>query len=137
VFLKTKPGNKMGFRYNTVLLIDDDETDNFIMERLITLSGFSENIITYEDSKSALMFFKRKRPVHVPNWVFLDINMPIVSGFHFLDEIEKLEPGYLDNMKVVILSNSINPSDVKKAKSYSRVKHFLQKPLKFSDFEKL
>ncbi len=78
------------FFTEAVLLVDDNDTDNFIHKRIIELAGFSKNIIVKNSGKSALEFLESNQitPENIPGVVFLDINMPIVDGFVFLFEYE-------------------------------------------------
>ncbi|MGN6648250.1 MAG: response regulator, partial [Cytophaga sp.] len=73
-----------------VMLVDDNETDNFIHRRVLEMGNFSENIIVKNSGKSALEYLEanQSNPDLIPEVIFLDINMPIVDGFVFLFEFE-------------------------------------------------
>jgi CheY-like chemotaxis protein len=123
-------------KHKTVMLIDDNEIDNFINEKLIKAYLFAENVYVHTSTKSALEFLKNlevtfdELPAElIPSHILLDINMPILDGFHFLDEFEKFSGGIKDKIKVIMLTTSMNPMDIEKSKAYKSVAKFLHKPL--------
>ena len=74
-----------------VLLVDDNDTDNFISKRIIELTGFAKNVEVRNSGKAALDYLRENQTNLdcVPNIIFLDINMPVVDGFVFLYEFDK------------------------------------------------
>ena len=123
------------FKHKAVMLIDDNDIDNFINEKIIKGFSFADNVYTHSSSKSALEFLKnleilKNVPAElIPDYIFLDINMPIMDGFHFLDEFQKLSSRFRSSIKVVMLTTSLNQSDVEKVKPFKQVVKFLHKPL--------
>ncbi len=115
------------FFTDTVLLIDDNDTDNFIHKRIIELAGFSKNIIVKNSGKTALEFLETKEVI--PSVVFLDINMPIVDGFVFLFEYDNFPEEVKEKCKIVILSSSDNKKDIDRIVDNEYVVHFITKPL--------
>ena len=86
-----------GKKYRTVMLIDDNEIDNLINQKMIEAASISENIYTHTGAKSAIEFLRNMERLDVaeqvlPDVIFLDIDMPLMDGFQFLDEFEKLSP---------------------------------------------
>lgn len=116
---------------DTILLVDDNETDNFIHKRVIELNHFAKNIIIKNSGKSALEYLQQNQdnPSAIPNVIFLDINMPIVDGFVFLFEYESFPDSIKNKSKVVILSSSDNKKDIDRIVDNDYVVHFLTKPL--------
>lgn len=136
--------NMREFKYKSIMLIDDNEIDNFINEKIVQASSFADNIYVHTSSKSALEFLKnimltkKKFPKElIPAYVFLDINMPMLDGFQFLDEYEKLIKDSEFKTKIVMLTTSLNPYDIEKSKSYSSVIDFIHKPLTEEALNKL
>lgn len=122
------------------MLIDDNEIDNFINEKLIKAYYFAENVYVHTSTKSALEFLKNIEvtleaiPADlIPSHLLLDINMPILDGFHFLDEFEKFSPELKQKIKIIMLTTSLNPMDIEKSKTYKHVVKFLHKPLTESE----
>ncbi|MCH8319153.1 MAG: response regulator [Bacteroidetes bacterium] len=117
------------------MLIDDNEIDNFINKKLLEAENFSEKILVYTSSISALEFFKNIRSNNglpgelFPDMMFLDINMPIIDGFQFLEEYERINKNYKSDCKIVILTTSINPKDVEQSQENKHVVQFVNKPL--------
>jgi CheY-like chemotaxis protein len=96
-------------RYKTVMLIDDNEIDNLINQKMIEAAAISENIYTHTGAKSAIEFLKNMEKMDIaekvlPDIIFLDIDMPLMDGFQFLDEFEKLTPMAKSKCKIVMLS---------------------------------
>jgi CheY-like chemotaxis protein len=123
-------------KYNTVMLVDDNEIDNFIDEKLIKAFDFAENVYIHTSAKSALESLRNlsltqnKLPEElIPHFLFLDINMPFLDGFNFLDEFGKLDDQITSKIKIVMLTSSVNPEDIEKSKKYPRVFKFIHKPL--------
>ena len=84
-----------GKKYRTVMLIDDNEIDNLINQKMIEAASITDNIYTHTGAKSAIEFLKNMEKLDVaeqvlPDVIFLDIDMPLMDGFQFLDEFEKL-----------------------------------------------
>ena len=133
----------MGSKFKTVMLIDDNEIDNLINQKMIEASGITENIYTHTGAKSAIEFLKNLEKVGavssevLPDVIFLDIDMPLMDGFQFMDEFVKLKDDTQNKCKVVILTSSINPQDMSKSKNYPSVKKYLNKPLTQSALEGL
>lgn len=127
------------FFTETVLLVDDNDTDNFIHKRIIELAGFSKNIIVKNSGKSALEFLESNQvtPENVPGVVFLDINMPIVDGFVFLFEYDNFPEEIKQKCKIVILSSSDNKKDIDRIVDNEYVVHFITKPLSEESLEEL
>jgi CheY-like chemotaxis protein len=127
------------FFTETVLLVDDNDTDNFIHKRIIELAGFSKNIIVKNSGKSALEFLESNQvtPDNIPGVVFLDINMPIVDGFVFLFEYDNFPEEIKQKCKIVILSSSDNKKDIDRIVDNEYVVHFITKPLSEESLEEL
>ncbi len=115
------------FKYNSVMIIDDDAIHCFITERLLQGYLFSKEIIAHENSKDALDYLKQMQGKKMPDYIFLDICLPVIDGFEFLSEFEKLSPPC--QSKVVILTASIAPEDKEKAKEFKCVVDWMAKPL--------
>lgn len=123
------------YKYNNVVLIDDNEVDNLINQKLMKTTKFARLIYTYTSGKSALEFFKNidKNPDFpselIPDLVLLDINMPLMNGFLFIESFNKLSKRVTENTKIIILTSSANPQDIQKASEMDVVVEYLPKPL--------
>jgi CheY-like chemotaxis protein len=129
-------------KYRTVMLIDDNEIDNLINQKMIEAASVTENIYTHTGAKSAIEFLKNMEKLEMadqvlPDVIFLDIDMPLMDGFQFLDEFEKLTNIAKKKCKIVMLTSSINPQDFNRSKKYENVRLYLNKPLSHDSIVKL
>lgn len=128
---------------NTVMLIDDNEIDNYVSERVLKTSGFAKNVFVHTSAKSAIEFLRNielsaEFPIALsPDYILLDLNLPFLDGFYFLDEFESLSNSTKSKTKIVILSCSIHPTDREKAKKYEYVADFFLKPILKEDLPRL
>jgi CheY-like chemotaxis protein len=101
-----------------VLLVDDDPITHFINEKVLRKSGIVNEIQTANNGKEALdaIKFHYDTKGQAPDLIFLDINMPVMDGFEFLDNLADLKIKNKENTRIIILSSSINESDIEKAK---------------------
>lgn len=106
-----------------IYLIDDDEIQNLVNSKMLSLLGKDLNMITFTNARNALD--KIQEEDKFPNLILLDINMPKMNGWDFLDVFDDLNKG----SDVYLLTSSINENDMAKAKNYHSVKAFLTKPL--------
>lgn len=113
------------------MLVDDNDTDNFISKRIIEITKFANRVEVKNSGKSALDYLRENQDniEELPNLIFLDINMPIVDGFVFLYEFEKFSDLIKDKCKVIILSSSDNKRDIDKIVNNNHVIKFITKPL--------
>jgi CheY-like chemotaxis protein len=123
------------YKYQYVMLLDDNELDNFINQKIIEANHFSKKIYTNTSGKSALEFLsnllvlEEDSLVIFPRVIFIDINMPIMDGFQFVKSLKNLPQDKLKDCKLVILTSSMFEEDQKKAKELLSNIVFLNKPL--------
>lgn len=134
---------KPSFKSKTVLLIDDNEIDNFINQKMIEASLFAENVFIYTSATGALEHlvnlsnnFEMSQDI-IPDYIFLDINMPVMDGHQFLREFENLDDRISKHCKIVVLTSSLNPIDKEKVNEFDSVINFLNKPLTESEIAKI
>jgi CheY-like chemotaxis protein len=116
---------------NTIALIDDDPVCHLISTKIIKLFSSFE-VETFTDPREALAQFKWRAvndPVKIPAYILLDIDMPGMNGWQFLEEFEKIPDHVLQKTCVMMLSSSNHFTDIERARKYKSVKHFLSKPL--------
>jgi CheY-like chemotaxis protein len=125
---------------NNVLLVDNDPMCNMINERIIQISKLGLKVTSYLDANKALEYLRllvHTEPSEFPDVIFLDVNMPEMDGWEFVEELHKF-PGYiLRECKVIMLSSSIDPNDIEKSKAYKLVSDFTSKPLTVKGLELL
>ena len=123
-------------KINYVLLVDDNDSDNFLHKRVIEKAGITDHIEIAENDKDALDFIvnRGENENHLsvfskPELIFLDINMPIMDGWEFLQEYEKLDEIKNGKTVIVILTTSVNPVDKTRAEDLLEPGCFQYKPL--------
>ncbi|WP_258105734.1 response regulator [Marinoscillum sp. MHG1-6] len=118
-------------KLNCVLLIDDDEATNFLHELLISECEITNKIIKAENGVEALDYLTNKVNGRYPkpDLIFVDINMPLMNGWGFLEEYEKLELTQKGRIVVVMLTTSLNPEDKDKAQEILAIRDYKSKPL--------
>lgn len=120
---------------NCILLVDDDESDNFFHTLTIKENGFCNQIKVATDGRDALDYMlkalnaENAQEYPLPDIIFLDINMPRMSGFDFLDEYLLLDETITSGILIIMLTTSLSPYDMEKAKKYKVVKDYRNKPL--------
>lgn len=123
-----------------MLLVDDDEINNFISIKLIKKALLNTEIMACLNGKFAidqLVEIQRKDPDKMPDYILLDINMPIMNGWEFLDEYKRLNIDPVGKCKIFIISSSVFSNDINKARSYPLVKDFISKPLNVDKIKEL
>lgn len=104
-----------------VMLVDDQKMANFINKKLIEVTDFAHNIVAYTLPDAALLDIETQKP----DLIFLDLNMPIIDGWKFLDNLQQNK----NFTQVVIVTSSTSSIDKEKAQNYTQVVDFLIKPL--------
>lgn len=113
----------------TIFLIDDDPVMNYINNKIIS-SAYTLNLVEFTNAREALEKLKQYDcQCEVPEVIFLDLNMPFMDGWEFLDEFQKLSEDVHLRCNVIILSSSINNRDIERSRGYASVIEFISKPL--------
>ncbi len=126
-----------------VLCVDDDTISLTISQLLLKRTGFAMEVDTAIDGSEALEYFENlfannPDPVaNAPELILLDINMPVMNGWEFLQEYNPRYQEKLVNTRIVILSSTIDPEDFALAKQYPVVVQFISKPLSIENLEEL
>ena len=115
-------------RIDTVMLIDDERIDRMMYRRVIDRSGLVGQLVTFSYADEALEYLRsRDRPrIDV---IFLDINMPRMTGFEFLEAATREFGAAFADLVVVMLTTSLDPRDVARARTIASVRDFVNKPL--------
>ena len=122
-------------RYKRVLLVDDSKFDNIVNSRLIEKSELTEKLDIFVSGPKALAHMQEiaeageNSSLQVPELIFLDINMPLMSGFDFLETFQQLPDWMTKGTRIVMLSSSINPEDRERSMGSPFVADFISKPL--------
>lgn len=118
-----------------ILCIDDDPITLLLCKKVLIKAEFSKEINFLSNGEEAIRYFdelkiENKNFANAPSLIFLDLNMPIMNGWEFLDIFSKKDY-YIEfpNTKVIVLSSTIDPKDLNKSKSYPMVIGFLSKPI--------
>lgn len=121
----------MNKKVDAILLVDDEESTNFLNKRIILKSGVTDTIYVKTNGQEALNFLVKSNweEIPKPELIMLDINMPIMNGWEFLDEYKYLPVNKQVTAIVMMLTTSINPADIVRAKDSGLVNEFKSKPL--------
>lgn len=122
-----------------VLLIDDSEIDNYINKAIISKSDSVTEVVTKTSGQEALDYLMELKDniELVPNVIFLDIRMPGMDGYEFIELYKNLPNEVKQKCRVFVLSSSTNPTDIARSESYEEIEKHLSKPLAHHPIEKL
>lgn len=122
-------------KFDRIVLIDDNDADNFFHEIMIRRAGFTGALEMFESGPEALAYFEKEQSP-VPTCIFLDINMPAMDGFEVATRLSNL----IDKnpwVMLVMLTSSSNPMDKERALSIPAIKGFVTKPLEVETVRQL
>ncbi|WP_246151051.1 response regulator [Adhaeribacter aerolatus] len=115
---------------NTVLLVDDDDNWCFLSKKILKKAGIGEEILTAHNGREALKKLQdlTANGEKLPDLIFLDIKMPVMDGFEFLEALTKTPELNLDQTRIYMCTSSFHPKDRERAELYP-IAGFLTKPL--------
>ena len=121
-------------KVNLTYIVDDDKIFVFVLKKILEKNKSFNQILDFKNGEEVL---KRllDSDIVLPDIILLDINMPVIDGWQFLEQIEKLPNK--DKLNVFIISSSIDTNDIEKSKSFSTVKDFISKPINNDKINKL
>lgn len=131
----------MGQKVELACIIDDDKIYVNLVKKIIEIKKLSKNLLIFKNGKEALDHFKlileNATEDVLPDIIFLDINMPVMDGWEFLNEFIKIKNNFEKKITLYVVSSSIDPRDLERAKSFNLVTDYLIKPIELKKFEKI
>jgi CheY-like chemotaxis protein len=111
-----------------ICIIDDDSIYQILVKKVVNLALPSYTVVSYKDGKEAIGGFKSGEPI--PEIILVDIEMPHMDGWEFMEEMNSIldNPG-IGSSSIYIVSSSISPEDIAKARHYSKITGFYSKPI--------
>lgn len=116
-----------------IAIIDDDDIFQLTTKAKLKKLGLAEDIQVFNDGEQAFEFLRYAEHEELPDVLLLDINMPIVDGWDFIEMFKTFPDERRNKMKVYMLSSSINPIDIERAKEENEILHYLTKPISDDD----
>lgn len=118
-------------KINSACIIDDDDIFIYGTRRIMQEVRFCDEIIVFKNGKEAIDGMQNYliEGKNLPEIIFLDINMPIMNGWDFLEEFTKIPNLNKDNIQLYVVSSSIDPSDLQRAKQFELVNNYILKPI--------
>lgn len=129
----------MNQQLQTAGIIDDDEIYQLVMKRTIEQSGLVKSVLQFYDGEEAIYFFKEKQTSTgmLPEMILLDLNMPYMNGWQFLDEFLKIEFQKDYKLSIFIVTSSSTTEEIDRAKDYSIVSGYHIKPISKDTFAEM
>jgi CheY-like chemotaxis protein len=129
----------MNYPVKKVMIIDDNEIDNFVTRRVMQNSQFAKEVMVMTSGRGALEFFEdhKEKPEELPDLIFLDLNMPIVDGFVFLFQYDEFPEEVRNRCKIIVLSSILEKKVIDKILSNEYVNDFVPKPLTESSLKRI
>ncbi len=132
----------MGQKVELACIIDDDKIYVNLVKKIIEIKKLSENLLIFKNGKEALDYFKEimenaTDEDKLPDIIFLDLNMPVMDGWEFLNEFIKIKNQLNKKITLYVVSSSIDPRDLERARSFNLVTDYLIKPIELKKFEKI
>ncbi len=120
--------------HNLIFSIDDDRVTQMLNQMIFGRTAFAKKCLPFMNGEEAIKYFQQLNetdgtPDNIPAVIFLDLNMPVIGGWEFLEKMEEKFTHQFTEIKVVILSSSVNPEEKKRADDDPNVIEFLKKPL--------
>ncbi len=123
-----------------VCLIDDDKIYQFTATMILEATGLTNSIAAFLNGKDAINFLKDPNTTlngQLPDIIFLDINMPVMNGWEFLEEFQQFSASLSQPIKIYLVSSSVDESDINKSKNYPSVTDYVIKPLNRDKYRQL
>ena len=122
-----------------IALVDDDKIFQLTASKTILATHLTNNILQFENGEEALQYIRQNAtaPERLPDYIFLDINMPFVDGWMFLGDYATLKQDLTKPITIFMVSSSIDPRDMKRAKDNANVKDYVVKPVTKEKFIEL
>jgi len=122
-----------------IALVDDDSIFQFTATRMLESAKLARNILHFENGGEALTYLKENSLIaeSLPDYLFLDINMPFVDGWMFLEEFTSLKNSLAKQIRIFMVSSSIDPRDLNRAREFEEVIDFVVKPITVERFSEL
>lgn len=121
-----------------IAVVDDDSVYQFTASRTLKATALPHEIIQFNNGQEALTFLRgsvsSNGNASLPDIIFLDINMPITDGWKFLEEFHELKTRLAKDIKIYMVSSSIDPRDQNRAKNIPEVTDYMEKPISMSKF---
>ena len=118
-------------RIDTLLLVDDAKIFQYLTQKIIETTNLVNKIKIFSNGFEAIAFLSTysDKPELLPDIILLDLNMPIMDGWQFLEEYVRIKPNIAKQITIYILTSSIDPADIKKSEEISEVSDFIIKPI--------
>ena len=128
----------MNSNYN-ICVIDDDDIYQFTIVKMLKSIDLNKEISLFSDGEEALEFLidNLYNDEELPDIIFLDINMPIMDGFQFMEEYVKIKPKLNKKITIYMVSSSVDPVDIEKAKNISDISDYIIKPIKAGQLQEI
>jgi CheY-like chemotaxis protein len=120
-------------------IIDDDKIYQFMLHKIIRDHKLAERLVPFFDGEKAIQYLRDNYAniENIPDILFLDVNMPIMDGWQFMEEYASIKANINKKIDIFLLSSSVNPIDIERASKINEVSSYLVKPIKLHEVKKI